>query len=58
MIDAKYANFAEEIKGPFLAFIGTVYSSIFKDENGEEIFDSTVKVGKIAEEIVDLARLV
>lgn len=58
MIKSRYSNFTDEIEAPFLSFIGTVYSSVFKDEKGEEIFDSTVKVGKIAEEIVDLARLV
>lgn len=58
MINSRYSNFAAEIEAPFLSFIGTVYSSVFKDDNGEEIFDSTVKVGKIAEEIVDLAKLV
>lgn len=58
LISEKYPNFSEEIEKPFLAFIGTVYSSIFKDNDGNEIFDSTVKVGKIAEEIVNLAKLV
>jgi hypothetical protein len=58
LIKEKYPNFSEEIEKPFLAFIGTVYSSVFKDNDGNEIFDSTVKVGKIAEEIVNLAKLV
>jgi hypothetical protein len=58
LLDSKYSNFAKEIEAPFLSIIGTVYSSVFKDSDGNEIFDSTVKVGKIAEEIVDLARLV
>ena len=58
LFESKYKNFEDEIEKPFLAFIGTTYSSIFKNEEGEEIFDSSVKVGKIAEEIVDLAYLV
>ena len=58
LIAEKYPNFSAEIEKPFLAFIGTVYSSVFKDDEGNEIFDSTVKVGKIAEEIVNLAKLV
>ena len=58
LLKEKYPNFTEEIEKPFLAFIGTVYSSVFKDNEGNEIFNSTVKVGKIAEEIVDMALLI
>lgn len=58
LVKEKYPNFAEEIEKPFLSFIGTIYSSTFKDDNGEEIFDSSVKVGKIAEEIVNLTKLI
>ena len=54
----KYPNFSEEIEKPFLSIVGTVYSSVFKDNDGKEIFDSTIKVGKIAEELVNLAKLV
>lgn len=54
----KYANFESDIEGPFLSIIGTTYSSVFKDENGVELFDGTVKVAKIAEEILDLAKLI
>lgn len=57
LLSKKYTNFSDEIEKPFLAFIGSVYSSVFKNEKGEEIFDSSVKVGKIAEEVVDLANL-
>lgn len=58
LLKEKYPNFSEEIEKPFLSFIGTVYSSVFKDNDGNEIFNSSVKVGKIAEEIVDLASLI
>ncbi len=58
LISEKYDNFSSEIEKPFLAFIGTVYSSVFKNENDEEIFDSTIKVGKIAQELVSLAKLI
>lgn len=58
MIESKYSDFSSEIESPFLSLIGTVYSSVFTDADGNEIFDSTVKVAKIAEELVDLARLV
>ena len=56
LINEKYPNVSEEIKKSILSFIGTVYSSVFKDENGDEIFDATVKVGKIGEEIINLAK--
>jgi hypothetical protein len=58
LLKEKYPNFSDEIEKPFLAFIGTVYSSVFKDNDGNEIFNSSVKVGKIAEEIVDIATLI
>lgn len=58
LIEKKYPNLNEEVEKPFLSIIGTVYSSVFKDTDGNEIFDSSVKVGKIAEEIVDLAGLI
>ena len=58
LISEKYSNFSSELEKPFLSIIGTVYSSVFKDKDGNEIFNSTVKVGKIAEEFADLAKLV
>jgi hypothetical protein len=54
LVEKRYTSFADEIEKPFLSFVGTVYSSVFKNADGEEIFDSTIKVGKIAEEIVNL----
>jgi hypothetical protein len=58
LFKAKYKNFSEDIEKPFLAFIGTTYSSVFKDKDGNEILDGDVKVSKIAEELLDLAYLV
>jgi hypothetical protein len=58
LFEAKYHNFSDDVERPLLAFIGTVYSSTFKDKNGEEIFDSSVKVGRIAEELLDLIQLI
>lgn len=58
LFKTKYKNFEKEVDEPFLSFIGTTYSSIFTDENGEEIFDASVKVAKIAEEILDVATLI
>ena len=58
LFEAKYRNFSEEIEKPLSAIIGTTYSSVFTDEEGEELFDSTVKVGKVADELLDLAFLI
>lgn len=58
LFDEKYKNFSEDVENPFLAFVGTTYSSVFLDDEGKEIFDSSVKVAKIAEEMLDLARLI
>ena len=58
IFNAKYQYFSEDVERPLLAFIGTVYSSTFKDKNGNEIFDSSVKVGRIAEELLDLIQLI
>ena len=58
LFDSKYKSFAEDMDGPFLSFIGTTYSSIFVDDEGNEIFDASVKVAKIAEELLDVASLI
>ena len=58
IFSAKFQFFSDDVERPLLSFIGTVYSSTFKDKNGEEIFDSSVKVGRIAEELLDLIQLV
>lgn len=58
LFNDKYVNFAADIENPFLSIIGTIYSSVFKDDNGQELFDGTVKVAKIAEEVLDLAKLI
>jgi len=55
---AKYNNFSEEVEKPLSAIIATTYSSVFTDNAGEELFDSTVKVGKVADELIDLAFLI
>lgn len=54
----KYSYFKEQIDKQLSAIIATVYCSIFKDENDNELFDSTIKVGNIAEELVGLAYLI
>lgn len=54
----KYKNFKEEVEKPLSSLISTVYSSTFKDDEGNEIFDTSVKVGNIADELVEVAYLV
>lgn len=58
LFKSKYVNFSEEIEKPFMSIIGTTYASVFKDYEGNEIFNGTVKVAKIANEMVDLAKLI
>jgi hypothetical protein len=55
---SKYRNFSEDIEKPLSSIIGTTYSSVFTDNDGKELFDSTVKVAKIADELLDLAYLI
>ena len=58
LFETKYKNFTEEIEKPLSGIIGTTYSSIFKNDDGEELFDSSVKVGKVADELIDLVFLI
>lgn len=58
LFQKKYKNFKDEVEKPLSALISTIYSSVFKDENGNEIFDSAVKVGNIADELIEVAYLV
>jgi hypothetical protein len=54
----KYINFEEEIEKPLSSIIGTVYSSVFTAFDGQELFDSTIKVGKVADELIDMISLI
>lgn len=58
LIKERYPNFSEEVEKPFMGFISTVYASVFKDDDGNEIFDSSVKVQKIADELIGIAKLI
>lgn len=58
LLGTKYRNFETEIEKPLIMLISSTYSSVFKDDEGKELFDSTVKVEKIANELIDLAYLV
>ena len=58
LFQMKYRDFSSLVDAPFLSAIGTTYSSEFRNELGEDLFDGSVKVPKIAEEMIDLAYLV
>lgn len=59
LFDTKYPNFQEEITKPLESIIGTIYCSTFKDADGNDLYDgANIKVGNIAEELVDLAWLI
>jgi hypothetical protein len=57
LFELKYNNFSEEVEKPLSSIIASTYASVFTNVDGEEIFDSSVKVGKIADELIDLAYL-
>lgn len=58
LMNDKYPGFGDEFEQPFMSILGTIYSSVFKDGDGNEILDGTVKVAKIAEELLDVAKLI
>jgi len=58
LFSQKYSSFSEEVEKPLSAIIATTYSSVFTDNDGKELFDSTIKVGKVADELIDLAFLI
>lgn len=58
LFNLKYADFADEVERPLIKTIATTYGSVYVDSEDDIILDNTVKVGKIADEIIDLAFLV
>lgn len=58
LFEMKYNSFSEEVEKPLSAIIASTYASVFTDGTGDEIFDSSVKVGKVADELIDLAYLI
>ena len=55
LIDTKYKNFASEVKKPIESIISTVYASDFTDaETNEEVFDSNLKIGTVANELLEI----
>lgn len=55
----KYEHYTKEIEKPLTTLIASSYSSTFKNEiDGSELFDSATKIGRIAEEFLDLAYLI
>lgn len=58
LFETKYKHFADDVKKPLDSLIATTYGSVFLDDKGNELFDSSVKVDRIADELLDLAYLV
>ncbi len=58
LFETKYPSFQKEIEKPIVSLIGTIYKSIFEDFDGNILFDSSVKVGNFAEELVELVWLI
>jgi hypothetical protein len=58
LFEMKYNSFSEEVEKPLSSIIASTYASIFTDYEGEEIFDSSVKVAKVADELINLAYLI
>jgi hypothetical protein len=58
LFEMKYNSFSEEVEKPLSAIIASTYASVFTNDEGEELFDSSVKVGKVADELINLAYLI
>jgi hypothetical protein len=54
LFEKKYIYFKENIDKQLSSMIATIYCSIFKDAQDNELFDSSIKIGNIAEELVEL----
>ena len=53
-LNGKYIYFKDAIDKQISSLIATIYCSIFKDQQDNELFDSSIKIGNIAEELVEL----
>lgn len=58
LLNTKYKDFKSEIEKPIQAMISTIYNSSFIDDAGNDIFESSTKIGNVGEEIVDLCYLI
>ena len=54
LFEKKYNWFKDSIDKQLSSMIATIYCSIFKDQDDNELFDSSIKLGNIAEELVEL----
>jgi len=54
LLDIKFKDFKYDAERNIQSLISTIYSSTFVDENDEDIFDTSAKIGNVAEEVVDL----
>lgn len=58
LFDKKYDSFKELIDKQLCSLIATIYCTIFKDEADNELFDTSIKLNNIAEELVELVYIV
>lgn len=58
LLDTKFKDFKFDVERNIQAMISTIYSSTFIDMNGNDVFESSAKIGNVAEEIVDLCYIV
>jgi hypothetical protein len=58
LLNTKYKDFKSEIEKPIQSMISTIYNSSFIDDAGNDIFETSTKIGNVGEEIVDLCYLI
>jgi hypothetical protein len=58
LLNIKFKEFQYDAERVIQSLISTIYSSTFIDTNGNDVFDTTAKIGNVAEEIVDLCYLI
>lgn len=58
LFETKFKNFKNEVSKPIQALIATIYSSSFVDLAGNDVVDTSTKIGNIAEELIELAYFV
>lgn len=58
LFSTKYGCFTDDAERPMASIISSVYLSVFKDDENKSVFDGSIKIGDVAEELVNLAHLV
>lgn len=58
LMQTKYKAFKYDAERNIQSLISTIYSSTFIDDAGNDVFETSSKIGNVAEEIVDLCYLI